>query len=170
MKLTIREVTAFGMLGALMYASKMLLDILPNIHLLGMFTIAFTLVYRKKALYPIYTYVLILGVFNGFSAWWVPHLYVWTVLWGAVMLLPRNLPHKAAPLLYMILCAVHGFCYGLLYAPAQAALFGLDAKGTLAWIMAGLPFDIIHGVSNFFCASLVLPVTRAIRLAEKGSH
>ena len=170
MKLTVREVSVFGMLGALMYASKMLMEILPNIHLLGVFTVAFTLVYRSKALYPIYTYVLILGIFNGFSAWWVPHLYVWTVLWGAVMLLPKHLPAKAAPLLYMLLCAAHGFCYGILYAPAQALLFGLDFKGAVAWILAGLPFDLIHGVSNFFCAALVLPVARTIRLAERGSH
>ena len=54
MKLTIREIAVFGMLGALMYASKMLMEVLPNIHLLGVFTIAFTVVYRKKALYPIY--------------------------------------------------------------------------------------------------------------------
>ena len=167
MKLSIREITIFGMLGALMYASKLVLDVLPNIHLLGMFTISFTLVYRKKALYPIYTYVLILGIFNGFSAWWVPHLYLWTVLWAVTMLLPQNLPKRATPIVYMIVCAAHGFLYGVLYAPSQAILFGLDLQGTIAWIIAGLPFDLIHGVSNFFCALLILPVTRAIRIAQR---
>ena len=36
------------MLGAIMYASKLLMEFAPNIHLLGVFTIAFTVVYRKK--------------------------------------------------------------------------------------------------------------------------
>ena len=166
MKLTVREITVFGMLGAVMYASKIVLEFLPNIHLLGVFTITFTLVYRKKALYPIYTYVLLLGILNGFSTWWIPHLYLWTALWGAAMLLPRELPKKLAPLLYMCLCAAHGFLYGVLYAPAQAILFGLDFKGTIAWIAAGLPFDMIHGVSNFFCAALIPPLVRALRIAE----
>jgi len=166
MKLTIRETAVFGMLGGVMYASKLVLDILPNIHLLGMFTMAFTLIYRSKALYPIYTYVLMLGIFNGFSPWWVPHLYVWTILWGVTMLLPRR---KLPTIVYMMICAAHGFLYGVLYAPAQALLFGLDWHGMLAWIAAGLPFDLIHGVSNFCCAALIVPVTRAIRLAEKGS-
>ena len=54
MKLSAREVAVFGMLGAAMYASKLLMEFLPNVHLLGVFTIAVTIVYRKKALYPIY--------------------------------------------------------------------------------------------------------------------
>ena len=67
MKLKTREVAIFGMLGALMYASKVFMELLPNVHLLGVFTISFTLVYRKKALYPIYTYVLLNGLFAGFA-------------------------------------------------------------------------------------------------------
>ena len=69
MKLTVRETAVFGMLGALMYASKMLMELAPNIHLLGVFTIAFTVVYGKKALYPIYIYVLLNGMFSGFATW-----------------------------------------------------------------------------------------------------
>ena len=86
MKLTIREMTIFSMLGAVMYASKMIMEFAPNIHLLGAFIVAFTVVYRKKALYPIYVFVLLIGLFNGFNAWWLPYLYIWTVLWAAVML------------------------------------------------------------------------------------
>lgn len=63
MKLTIRETAILGMLGAVMYASKMVMEFLPNVHLLGVFTVAFTVVYRKKALYPIYTYVILNGIF-----------------------------------------------------------------------------------------------------------
>ena len=50
MKLTTREITVFAMLGAVMYASKLLMELVPNVHLLGTFIIAFTVVYRKKAL------------------------------------------------------------------------------------------------------------------------
>ena len=90
MKLNVKEIAVFGMLGSLMYASKIALEFLPNVHLLGVFTISMTIVYRKKALYPIYLYVLLLGMFSGFAIWWIPHLYLWTVLWGATMLLPKN--------------------------------------------------------------------------------
>lgn len=169
-KLTTREITIFAMLGAAMYVSKIIMEFAPNIHLLGVFTIAFTVVYRKKALYPIYIYVLLLGLFHGFATWWIPHLYLWTVLWLVIMFLPRKLPSKWKPLIYMVICAMHGFLYGVLYAPTQAILYGLNLKGTIAWIISGFPFDIIHGVSNFFCAILVMPLIATLRLAEKNTE
>ncbi len=160
----------FGMLGALMYASKVLMEMAPNIHLLGVFIVAFTVVYRRKALYPIYIYVILCGIFGGFSAWWIPYLYVWTILWGWVMLLPENLPAKIRPLVYMAVSAAHGFLFGTLYAPAQALLFGMDFKEMAAWIIAGLPWDCIHGISNFFCGVLIVPVITILRLAEKSGE
>jgi len=128
MKLTTRELTIFAMLGGVMYASKMIMEFAPNIHLLGVFTIAFTVVYRRKALYPIYIYIILLGLFNGFATWWIPHLYVWTVLWAVVMLLPQKMSSKMAPWVYMSVCALHGLLYGVLYAPSQAILYGLSFK------------------------------------------
>ena len=52
MKITVRETAIFGMLGTLMYCSKLIMEALPNIHLIGVLTVAFTVVYRRKALYP----------------------------------------------------------------------------------------------------------------------
>ena len=168
MKTTTRELAVFAMLGAVMYASKVIMELAPNIHLLGVFTVAYTVVYRKKALYPIYTYVLLNGIFSGFAAWWIPYLYLWTVLWGAVMLLPKNMPKKIQPIVYMGVCAAHGFLFGTLYAPAQALLFGMSFQGMIAWIIAGLPWDFIHGVSNFFCGLLIMPLISILRLAENS--
>lgn len=169
-KLTVREIAVFGMLGAVMYASKLVMEIFPNVHLLGVFTVAVTVVYRKKALFPIYIYVILNGIFCGFAAWWIPYLYIWTVLWGAVMLLPKKMPKRIRPVVYMAVCGVHGFLFGVLYAPAQAILYGLSFQGMLAWIAAGLPFDLIHGVSNLFCGILIMPVILALRLAERNAH
>ena len=167
MKLNIKEIALFGMLGALMYASKIALEILPNVHLLAVFIMAETVVYRQKALYPIYTFVFITGLMNGFSIWWWPYLYIWTVLWGAGMLLPKEMPKKVAPVVYMVVCALHGFLYGTLYSPYQALMFHLDFKGMVSWIVAGLPYDAIHGVSNFFCALLVVPLISVMKQAQK---
>ena len=166
-KLTIREMAVFAMLGALMYASKMIMEVAPNVHLLGVFTIAFTVVYRKKALYPIYTYVLLNGIFCGFATWWIPYLYLWAVLWGATMLLPKRIPEKLRPLVYMLLCAAHGFLFGTLYAPAQALLYGLSFQKMVAWIISGLPWDFVHGVSNFFCGILIVPIVKILTFLEK---
>ena len=170
MKLSVKEVVVFAMLGSVMYVSKILMEFLPNVHLLGMFTVTYTLVYRKKALYPLYTYILLNGIFAGFATWWLPYLYIWTVLWGAVMLLPKNIPAKLQPIVYMVVCAAHGFLFGTLYAPAQAILFGLNFKGMIAWIIAGLPWDMVHGISNFCCGILIVPLCRLLRRLERATQ
>lgn len=152
-----------------MYASKIIMEFAPNVHLLGVFVVAFTVVYRKKALYPIYVYVLLNGFFCGFATWWIPYLYIWTVLWGVVMLLPKKMPKKVKPIVYMVVCALHGFLFGTLYAPAQALLYGLSFEGMVAWIIAGLPWDCVHGVSNFFCGILIVPIISVLQLAERNT-
>ena len=169
MKLNIKEAVIFSMLGAIMYASKVITDVLPNIHLIGVFVVTITLVYRKKALYPIYIFVFLTGLLNGFATWWIPYLYIWTVLWAAVMILPQNIPQKIQPIIYMVVCGLHGLLYGVLYAPAQAILFGLDFKGMIAWIVAGFPFDAIHGISNFIGGLLIQPLVATLKLAKKVS-
>ena len=166
--LTTRELVTFAMLGTLMFCSKIAMEALPNVHLLGMLTIVYTLVYRKKALIPIYIYVVLNGAFAGFNAWWVPYLYIWTVLWALTMLLPRDMPKGVAAVVYPLLCGLHGLAFGALYAPAQAIMFGLDLKGMLAWIVAGLPFDLIHGAGNFAVGLLILPLSALLAKLEKS--
>ena len=168
MKLKIREIAVFGMLGALMYASKILMEVFPNIHLLGTFTIAFTVVYRKKALYPIYIYVFLNGIFCGFATWWIPYMYLWAILWAIIMILPQKMPKTVRPVVYMTVNACHGFLYGILYAPLQALIYGLSFQGMLAWIAAGFPFDVIHGISNFICGLLIVPIVHILQRLENG--
>ncbi len=156
MKLAVKDTVTFGMLGALMYASKALMEVLPNVHLLGTLIVAITVVYRARALYAIYTFVLLNGIVAGFSTWWIPYLYIWTVLWGAVMLLPKRMPRRVAPVVYTLVCGAHGFLFGTLYAPVQALLFELSFEGMIGWIIAGLPWDMIHGVSNLLCGGFLI--------------
>ena len=92
--LTIYEIVIFGMLGGVMYVSKQLMEFLPNVHLIAVFIVALTVVYRFKALFPIYVFIFLTGLFNGFSLWWYPYLYLWLVLWAATMLLPKNMNKK----------------------------------------------------------------------------
>ena len=140
----------------------MVMEALPNIHLLGVLTIVYTIVYRRRALVPIYIYVMLNGLLAGFNMWWLPYTYIWTILWGIAMLLPRNMPKKIAIPVYCAICGLHGFLYGTLYAPAQALMFGLNFKQMIAWIIAGIPFDIIHGISNIALGLLIVPLSEIL--------
>lgn len=167
MKLKLREIIIFALLGVIMFISKLVMEILPNVHLIGAFTVAFTVIYRKKALYPLYIFVFLTGIYGGFNLWWLPYLYIWTILWGVVMLLPKTMPDAIAAVVYVVVCGLHGLLYGTLYAPAQALMFGLNFEQTIAWIIAGLPYDLIHCVSNLLAGVLILPIVKILKIVER---
>lgn len=156
------DLIIFAMLGVIMFISKYMTEAIPNVHLLGMLTMTYTIVYRKKALIPIYVFVLLIGLFNGFALWWIPYLYLWTILWGVTMLLPKNMSNKIAVPVYAIVCALHGLSYGTLYAPAQAIMYGLNFEGMIAWIIAGLPWDAVHAIGNFAVGLLIVPLSTVL--------
>lgn len=162
------ELVLFAMLGMIMFVSKLVMEFLPNLHLLGMLTMVYTLTFRTKALVPIYVYVFVNGLYAGFATWWVPYLYVWTVLWGITMLLPRRMPRWLCCVVYPLVCGLHGLAFGILYAPAQALLFGLNWKMTVAWIVAGLPFDAIHAVGNVLAGLLIVPMAELLKKLNRS--
>ena len=161
-RISVFEMCIYAMLATLMLLSKLLLEALPNVHLLGTLTMVYAITLRWRALFPLYLYVFLNGLIAGFNLWWIPYLYIWTILFLVTMALPKRMPRRVAFFVYPIVCALHGFAYGTLYAPAQALMFGFDLEQTVAWILAGIPFDLIHGFSNFAVGFLVLPLSGAL--------
>lgn len=168
MKLKLKDIVILSLIAALMTVSDFAMEALPNVHLVGVFTVISTAVYRKYALLSIYVYAFIQGVMGGFNLWWIPYLYVWTILWGAVMLVPKRIPDKFKYIMYVGLCALHGFLFGVIYAPAQALMFGLDFNGMLAWIASGFTFDMIHGLGNLVLGTaLIYPAVKILKQTDK---
>ena len=161
------HLVVFAMFGAMMFCSTLIMEGLPNIHPLAMFIIVLTVVYRGKALIPLYIYIILSGLRWGFGLAWVPYLYVWLPLWGAVMLLPRTLPVKWRAVVYPVAAILHGLLFGVLYAPAQALLFGLDFRQTLSWVAMGFAFDITHAVGNGVIGLLALPMSELLLKLER---
>lgn len=162
------EMVLFAMLGALMFCSDLIMEALPNIHLLGMLIVVYTIVFRSKALIPIYVYVFLMGAFSGFATWWVPYLYIWTILWGLAMLLPRRMPRPLACVMYTAVCALHGLFFGVLYAPFHALIYRTGWAGMIAWIVAGFHFDLLHFIGNLGAGLFIVPVAELLlRLYRK---
>ena len=160
----------FAIFGAMMFALKIAMAAIPNIHPLGMFIMLLTVVYRWRALIPIYLYVLLDGIYGGFGTWWIPYLYIWAILWGITMLLPRKMPTAVAAVVYPTVCGLFGLAFGALYAPVQALIFNYTPAQTLAWIVAGLSFDVAHAIGNAAIGCLVLPLTRVLMRLEGQSE
>lgn len=147
------------MLAALMFVSRVLMESLPNIHLIGMLLMTYTLVYRWKALIPLYLYIILDGFYWGFNMYWIPYLYVWAVLWAVTMILPRNMPKWLKCVVYPLVCGLHGLLFGTLFAPAMALLMKLNWGGMLAWIAAGFKFDLIHALGNLVLGTMIVPLS-----------
>lgn len=163
------QIALFASFGTLMFLSDTAMEALPNIHLIAMFTVTFAVVYRWKALFPLYVYVFLTGIFGGFGAWWIPYLYIWTVLWAIAMLLPKKMRPEIALIVYMAVCGLHGISFGLLYAPSQVLLFfGGNWKLFWPWVISGLPFDFIHCIGNVIAGILVLPLVKALTSLHKS--
>lgn len=170
--LDLRHLVIFAMLGTIQFISKQVLEVLPNVELISTLTMVYTLVYRRRALIPIFLFIFMEGVLCGFNLWWVPYLYLWPILWGMTMLLPKRLPGWMRIPVYAAVCAFFGLIYGSLYAPFQAAAFlNWDWSKLPAWIIAGLPWDAAHAVGNLALGTLIVPlVDLLLELERKTLH
>ncbi len=158
----LRKLIIFALLADIMFVSKILMEFLPNVHLIAALIIIYTVVYRWEALIPIYIFVLLTGLYYGFSLWWVPYCYIWTILWAVVMLLPKKMPPKVARIVYIAVGVLHGLLFGVMYAPFQALAFHFDFEAAVAWVISGLPWDALHGVGNAIAGILILPLSQVL--------
>ena len=120
-----RSLVTAAFLAAVLVASKFALDGLPNIELVSLLVILYTLEYPRLAVPAVYTYVFVYGLLNGFGIWWFPQLYIWAVL----MLFARLMRQNRSVLLWALLSGLFGLCYGALYAVSYAVMNGGIAAG-----------------------------------------
>ena len=171
-KIILKDLIVFATLGTIMFISHVVFFGIPNIGFIGLFIAAFTLTYRVRALIPIYVYVMLYGLFYGIITM-VPYLFVWLPLWGMFMLIGRlELSLKIKIPVYMVLCALHGLAFGTLYAPFTVLIFGLpfNLKTILAWIIAGIPYDIAHALGNLAAGVLIVPLTELLKKLDTQLH
>ena len=155
----LRDLIALSLLACLMFGAKFAMQNIPNVHLGAVFLIVATLRFGYKALYMAFVYVMLEGLTFGFGYWWFAYLYIWPILVLAV--LPQR--KSKSWLLLSLTGALHGYLFGAMCALVTVVLSGPKA-GFAFWI-SGIPYDLIHGTSNFIlCLILLRPLDK---LAQK---
>ncbi len=149
MRLTLRQIALFGVLGALTFGAKVAMSGLPNIEPVSLMVMLFAVVFGWKGLYPVYLYILMEVMLYGINLWNINYLYVWTVLFWVALLLKR----LKNPIWWALLSGFFGMAFGLLCSPVYMAIGGFDYG--IRWWLSGLAFDIPHAIGNF-TISLVL--------------
>ncbi len=163
--LTVRDVTFLALATALIFALQIALASLPNIEVVSLLVLLYTLHFRGKALFIIYAFALREGGWYGFHIWWGMYLYVWTILWAAVMLLSRK-GRRHGAFLWATVNGLYGLAFGFFCSFPYVAMGGV--KMAYSWWLAGLPFDAAHGVGNFVTALvLFVPLDRALGFVLK---
>lgn len=145
-KATIRRIVISGLLGAALVVAQVSLAFLPNIELVSLLLILFTLCIGRAVLAPLAIFILAEGLLYGFTMWWFNYLYVWPLL----CLLAYLFHAQRSPLFWAMLSGAFGLCFGALCAIPYFFIGG--ASTAFAYFISGLHFDLLHCAGNFIVA------------------
>lgn len=156
-KQNIRQLAVLALLTALLFLGQVFLAILPNMEVVSLLIILYTIVCGKRVFFIIYTFVLLEGFFYGFGIWWFSYLYIWSLLALAAYFFRQN----RSPFFWSILSGFFGLSFGALCALPYLAAGGIGAA--LTYWAAGLLFDVTHCIANFIlCMVLFRPLLRLL--------
>ncbi len=151
------------MLGSLTFAAKVAMAGLPNIEPVSLFVMLYAVVFGRKCIYPIYTYVVMEFLFYGVHLWSINYLYIWIILAAGAWLL-RDVKN---PFVWALLSGGFGLLFGLLCAPVYLFTGGLGYA--VSWWIAGAPFDLSHAAGNFVIALvLFVPLRKLLAKLYNG--
>ena len=148
-RLTAQQLCILALMGALIFVSKFALAGIPNVNLNTLLIILCAVFFGWKTLYAVGVYVMLEGLIFGFSIWWFSYLYAWPVVTLVVMLFRKN----SSVLDWAVIA---GLC-GLFFGPLMYILYFFVNGWEMAFSMwvAGIPYDLIHCISNFILTLLL---------------
>lgn len=164
--MSVRKITRIALLSAILYVSKAVLDFLPNVELVSLLVIVYTLVLGSETFVVITVFNLFELIQWGFGTWWVSYLYVWPLLCLAVLLLKKVV--KEEFLVWGVVAGGFGLLFGSLFA---VVYLPVDPSYALAYWISGLPWDVWHGVWNFvLMAVLGKPLYRVLKICYDSTN
>lgn len=161
-----------GMMVALIEVCKYVLLALPNVELTTFWIIMFTLFFGYKVWFVIPTFILVEACMFGFQNWVIMYLYMWPSLAILTFLTRKSesvwhwaIMSGAYGLLFGFFCAIPYVVTGWINGGITA---GLSAGFT--WWVAGIPYDLIHGIANFVIMLLLYkPISKVMKKVSYSS-
>ncbi|MDD5824073.1 MAG: hypothetical protein PUD55_06650 [Firmicutes bacterium] len=147
-----REIAEMSLMCALMFAGKEVLRMIPNVHPVMLLIMLCVLWYGWKAMYPVVGFLVTQIAVYGLGIWTINYVYIWPLAVAITMPI-RNIRNRW---LWAAVAGAFGFAFGALCAIPYIFMGGWNAA--VAYWMAGIPFDLIHGVSNFIIVLFLLPL------------
>lgn len=157
-KISAKELAELSLLCALMFVGKEVMNFIPNVHPVTVIIMFTVIRYGWKAMYPVMGFTLLEIAVFGFGMWTLMYIYIWPLL-VAVSMPVRDSRNW---ILWAIVAGMFGLCFGALCSIPY--LFTSGVKAAISFWIAGIPFDIIHGISNFVLTIIFLPLLNRLKV------
>lgn len=157
-KLTVREIALMGVMTAMLEVAVHIMAPLPNVEPVTLLVILYSLFFGPKVFYILAAYLLFEGCWYGFGLWWIMYTYIWPLL----AILTCIFRKKDSLWFWCLLSGSFGLFFGALSSIPYFFIGGPAAA--FAYWVAGIPFDLIHCVSNaVLCLVLFVPLNHILK-------
>lgn len=142
--MSVKKITGIAFLAALLYVSKVVLEFLPNVELVSLLIILYTLVFGKETLLAVVVFNLFEVVQWGIGTWTISYLYTWPLLCVLTLVFKRWFREE------FIFWAIFSGCFGLIFGALFAIVYlPVGWSAALSYWILGLPWDVWHAAANF---------------------
>lgn len=150
-KFTVWDIVLIPMLSATLTSGKMALSFLPNIEIVTLLFMLYTCVFgARKTLIISIIFSTTEIFFYGVQTWLLVYYVIWPLLIFLTSLLFKTTDSEWA---FSVFGLIFGLSFGFIFAVFESFFYGLS-YGIVYWTR-GIPFDLIHGASNFIVILLL---------------
>lgn len=166
--MSVHKMTRIALLAAILYVAKVALEFLPNVELVSLLLILYTLVFGKDAFIIVIVFNLFQMIQWGVGTWLISYFYVWPLLCLLTILCKRIF--KEEFVLWAIFSGIFGLIFGALFSLVYLVIEGPGSA--LAYWISGLTYDVVHAAANFIlmlvCGKPLYRVLRQLRSRGLG--
>ena len=156
--LKVQDIALMGMLIATLEVGKIALNAIPNVEIVTLLIILYTMQYGRKTIYAVIVFVLLECFMWGIGLWTIMYMYIWPLL-AVIVYFLRRIDNVW---FWSIFAGIYGMLFGAL-GPLVYLFMG-GVKTAFAWWIAGIPWDVVHGISNLvLMAALYRPLRRLLK-------
>ena len=154
----VHRLVRIAAMTAILETAKFALNAVANVELVTLLVILFTERFgQRETLSAVLLFALLESMWWGVNIWTITYFYVWPIL----VFISVPLAKEPSVLLKSIAAGIFGLLFGLLCSLTTLVISGPQAA--FAWWAAGIPFDLIHALSNFLlCLVLYRPLSNVL--------
>ena len=170
LKFTAKDIALIGVMVAVIEACKVALMHIPNVELTTFWIIIFAIYFGRRIFFVIPVFILIEGFMFGIGTWWIMYLYLWPILAIIALIFKKT----TSAVTWSIIAGLFGLLFGFfgaipyIFIGSAGANLTAGLSTAFAWWIAGIPWDLVHGIANFIIMLVLFhPVTRVMKLVNK---